>query len=171
MRFLIAAAIVPFLASCATVTKEECLTGNWREIGFRDGTEGRTTDFIQRHAKACSRVEVVPDPVAWETGRQAGLPAYCVPSKAYSVGRSGGSVSPVCSPDVMPTLRAANEKGRRYYDLTSDINSVRSEIGQLEFESGKTDDAGKKLLILQQIRTLEERIRLLEDRRRPFSSL
>lgn len=36
------------LSACATISKEECLNGYWEEIGFRDGTNGRTSDYLQK---------------------------------------------------------------------------------------------------------------------------
>jgi len=67
MRLLIAIALLFGLAACASVSREECLAGNWEEIGFRDGTNGQFSSYIQQHVKACQKVEVTPDPVAWET--------------------------------------------------------------------------------------------------------
>ena len=82
-RLLAGLAAIALVASCATLSEEECLEGNWREIGQRDGQAGRTASFIAEHAKACEKAGVVPNPSLWEQGRQAGLPAYCTPSKVY----------------------------------------------------------------------------------------
>lgn len=60
------------VSGCATLSKEECLTGNWEEIGFRDGTNGRTSDYLQSHAKACEKSDVRPVQSLWEKGRQRG---------------------------------------------------------------------------------------------------
>lgn len=48
------------LSACATISKEEFLNDNWEEIGFRDGTNGRTSGYLQKHAKACSKTGVSP---------------------------------------------------------------------------------------------------------------
>lgn len=164
-RLLAGLAALALVASCATLSEEECLQGNWREIGQRDGQAGRTSSFIAEHAKACEKAGVVPNQSLWEQGRQAGLPAYCTPAKVYSEGRSGRSLSPVCPSVQLPALQLANDRGRAWYRLTNEISSLNSEISQLQSRIVKEDDRDKRARFLAEIRSLESRIRLLELRR------
>lgn len=159
------------LVGCASVSKEECLTGNWDEIGYRDGTNGRTQDYIQRHVKACSRVDVVPNMSVWNAARLRGVPVYCVPERAYTEGRSGRDVSPVCAPDVMPALLAANDKGQRYYRIGQEIHDLEEKVDRLEDQQIEAEDDRKKFVIGVRIRNLESRIRRLEALRHNFDSL
>ena len=164
-RLLTGLAALALVASCATLSEEECLQGNWREIGQRDGQAGRTASFIAEHAKACEKAGVVPNQSLWEQGRQAGLPAYCTPAKVYSEGRSGRGLSPVCPSAQLPALQLANDRGRAWYRLTNEISSLNSEISQLQNRIVKESDESKRALYLANIRSLESRIRLLELRR------
>lgn len=164
-RLLAGLAALALVASCATLSEEECLQGNWREIGQRDGQAGRTASFIAEHAKACEKAGVVPNQSLWEQGRQDGLPAYCTPAKVYSEGRSGRSLSPVCPAAQVATLQLANDRGWAWYRLTNEISSLNSEISQLQARIVKESDESKRAWYLAEIRSLESRIRLLELRR------
>lgn len=171
MRLLIAFALLLTLASCASISKDECIAGNWEEIGFRDGTNGQFSSYIQSHAKACERVDVRPDPVAWERGRQRGLPAYCVPQKAYDIGRNGRSVNEVCPAKDMPRLVRANKKGKNYYDATQEIRSVRSQISENEQRLVTEENQSVRASLVREQRSLNREIRLLELRRARFDRL
>ena len=171
MRLLIAIALLFGLAACASVSREECLAGNWEEIGFRDGTNGQFSSYIQQHVKACQKVEVTPDPVAWERGRQRGLPAYCVPQKAYQVGRSGWSIREVCPAAQMPALRAANEKGKRYHEIEDEIRQIRTQIDQSQRLLIAEENPAVRAALVREQRSLNREINLLQLRQRPFASL
>lgn len=166
--FILLSALV--LASCASLSEEECKTGNWDEIGFRDGTNGRTSAYIQEHAKACEKSGVAPIQSVWEAGRQRGLPAYCVPSKAYSEGRAGRPVSAVCPAGQMEELRAANDTGQQYRRYTNDLNAAKARLSEVEQQLLFEDSFALRFHLFRESRTLEQNIRLLEDKRRQFET-
>ena len=158
------------LSACATLSKEECLAGNWEEIGFRDGTNGRTSDYLQSHAKACEKSGVRPVKSHWETGRQRGLPAYCVPAKAYSEGKNGNELRAVCPAAQIPTLLAANDKGLEFRAYTNEINEAQYRIAEIERSIVAQESSEKRAYLLQERRALSRSIRLLELRRDSVSS-
>lgn len=171
MRLLIAIGFTLALTGCATLTKEECLGGNWEEIGFRDGTNGKTSAFLQNHAKACEKVGVRPVQSLWEKGRKRGLPAYCVPQRAYSEGRSGRSLNAVCPAAQMPALRAANAKGLEYRAFSNEISELRYRLDEIGTLLVAEQDAARRALLVQESRSLSGRISLLELRRSLVASL
>lgn len=165
MRAPIVTCLFLGLAACATISKEECLNGNWEEIGFRDGTNGRASDYIQQHAKACSKTGVSPVQSIWEKGRQKGLPVYCVPAKAFSEGKKGNSLRPVCPAAQFASLEAANARGLEYHELSEEMNQAQYRINEIERSIVAEDSSVKRALLLQENRTLSHEIRLLELRR------
>ncbi len=171
MRAFVAIGFTLALTGCATLSKEECLSGNWEEIGFRDGTNGKTGAFLQSHAKACEKTGVRPVQSLWEQGRQRGLPVYCVPSKAYSEGRRGRSLNVVCDADQMPALQAANRKGLEYHALSDEISEVQYRIDEIGRLLIREEDSGKRAAFVQENRALSNRISLLELRRSLLDSL
>ena len=61
IRLLAALALVGSLSGCASLSKSECLSADWEDIGIRDGANGQPEEYLIQHAKACSKVHVVPD--------------------------------------------------------------------------------------------------------------
>ena len=71
---------------CATLSKEECLQGDWRGIGYRDGTYGYHLNRIEEHQQACADYHVTPDINAYQAGRDEGLLVYCTPQNGFHLG-------------------------------------------------------------------------------------
>jgi hypothetical protein len=133
-RWLAAAAVLGgagLLASCATLSEEACRQGDWRGIGYVDGTEGRLETHVQRHAEACSGLGITPDVARWREGRAEGLRLYCRPERAYRIGREGRTFNPVCEGHDLGALATAYERGRRYYDLGMEIDRLETEVDAL----------------------------------------
>ncbi|NJO15899.1 MAG: DUF2799 domain-containing protein [Thioploca sp.] len=74
-------AITCFSTGCATLSKEECLKGEWRVIGYKDGVKGYDMERLEKHEKACKDYSVKPDVTHYQAGRQAGLTYYCASSQ------------------------------------------------------------------------------------------
>lgn len=129
-------AVLPLLAllalgSCASLTEEECRAGDWFQIGIADGAEGRGTDRIEAHRRACADVGVTPDTEAWLRGRERGLRLYCVPRKAYEVGRQGRAIAEGCTPAERARMAPAFEWGRQYWRLELQADDLRGEIREI----------------------------------------
>ncbi len=136
LRGGIVAGLAMVLASCATLTKQECLDGDWHTIGYQDGADGRLPDYILRHEETCGRIGVLPDVAAWRAGRAEGLPLYCTPEKAYAIGRMGRDIAPVCSPEALVAMRDAYRLGRVYYHLSDDIAELQQRVRDLDARIG-----------------------------------
>lgn len=54
-----------FLLSCATLSKQQCLIGDWQTIGYNDGVAGYSSERLASHSKACAKAHVTPDYLAW----------------------------------------------------------------------------------------------------------
>lgn len=171
IRLFAAFALLMTLASCASLSEQECVAGNWEEIGQRDGRAGRTADFIVNHDKACAETGVTPDRALWERGRQAGLTAYCTPLNAYEVGRSGARLSPVCPAAQLPVLDRAHAKGHRYHRLTEEIRELRREAEEVRTRIVKSDDPATRAALLSRLNLLDLRRHMLETRRNAVARL
>ncbi len=86
-------ASIYLLSGCATLSKEECMVGDWQAIGYNDGVAGYHSERLASHAKACAKASIAPDYQAWERGRQLGLKQYCTTTSAYNVGKQCLSAS------------------------------------------------------------------------------
>ena len=136
LALLVAAAVA--VGACASLTEEECRAADWYQVGVRDGAEGRGTDHIEAHRRACAGIGVSPDAEAWLRGRERGLRLYCTPAKAYEVAREGRTLRPGCTSEEIERLQPAYDWGREYWrlelrirDLRGDIRAINREIATL----------------------------------------
>lgn len=158
------------LSGCATLSKQECLIGDWQAIGYNDGVSGYQSDRLASHAKACAKASVTPDYQAWERGRQLGLEQYCLTDNAYNLGRRGHKLNNVCPAAITSTLQQANQRGLEYYALESQLDKDQHllEEYQEEFDKLKSGelldfdnekDARRRLLSLaNELRQTKHRI-------------
>ena len=158
------------LSACATLTKQECMVGDWQAIGYNDGVAGYYSDRLASHAKACAKTSVTPDYRLWERGRQLGLKQYCTVTSAYNVGRRGRKLNNVCPIALASSLQVANQKGLDYYALDSQLDKDKRLLKtaeeefkklkngeMLDFETEK--EARARLLSLPiELRDIEHRI-------------
>ncbi|MET0809299.1 MAG: DUF2799 domain-containing protein [Pseudoxanthomonas sp.] len=91
LGLLLSALLILALSGCATMNKDECLTVDWRTVGYEDGVAGRSGDRIAQHRKACAKHGVAPDLDAYQSGRDQGLREYCQPDNGYQLGARGGT--------------------------------------------------------------------------------
>lgn len=104
-----------------TFNKNQCLQGNWQAIGYQDGLNGRSEQYIYQHIKTCGNYQIMPNKLQWEKGRQAGLKQYCTPLRAYQLGREGYNFHNVCPADMMLDLLKAHDEGYYYYQRNQDL--------------------------------------------------
>jgi len=141
-------AILCGLTACASMSKEECLTADWKTIGYEDGSLGRPDSTIQSHRKSCAKINVTPDLAQYQQGHREGARAYCKKSTGYQLGVSGGAYYNICPPDLEASFLQAYRLGQELYVLTqsiakvqSDISSYRSSVNELEKQKLTEKDA------------------------------
>jgi len=95
-NIILLAALSLFITSCSTMNKSECITADWKTIGFGDGAKGQPATRISKHRSACAEHGITPDLNAYNMGRKDGLAQYCIPSTGYNKGLSGSSYNGIC---------------------------------------------------------------------------
>lgn len=178
---------VILLSGCATLSKQECLVGNWQAIGYNDGVAGYHSERLAAHAKACAKANITPDYSAWERGRQLGLQQYCTTNNAYNLGRRGRKLNNVCPMTAVNSLQIANQQGLDYYTLERQIEDDNRRLDEyqeeldrlkdgemLDFDSEK--EARKRLLYLsseqydikRRIKRIQRQLDALSQTDRPY---
>jgi hypothetical protein len=128
-KLLATLALLGTLSGCASLSKSECLAADWEDVGIRDGANGQPEEYLIQHAKACSKVNVVPDRGAWQHGRERGLERYCVPQRAYRHGEYGSGFNlEQCARYDQQRLDDAWRKGHDVHRLSNDLSSIDGEI-------------------------------------------
>ena len=85
----IVAPVLLMFAGCASLSKAQCLEGDWFEIGLSDGESGMDSARFDEYVDTCAKYDVVPDFAKYSEGRTKGLEFFCTRSIGYSEGRQG----------------------------------------------------------------------------------
>lgn len=118
--------------SCASLSEDQCLAGDWAGIGYSDGSNGYGSGRFGDHVKACEKHGVMPDQATWMTGRARGLTVYCQPGRGFQVGRSGGSYGGVCPASLEGPFLGGYSDGRLVWDAQQRYDRAQSEINDAE---------------------------------------
>jgi len=136
----LAAGVVVGLGSCATMSEEQCLAGDWSGQGFSDGEAGLSMSRLGEHAEACTKHGVAPDDVAYRSGWSQGVLRYCTPDRGFSEGRQGKTYAGVCPSDLAAAFVPAWEDGRIVYDADQAVASARTSVESLGSRLEDLDD-------------------------------
>lgn len=162
-----ATAVVLLLAisGCATMDREECLTVDWRTVGFEDGVAGYSADRIGEHRKACAKHGVTPDLTAYQEGRSEGLREYCVPANGFRVGSQGGSYNGICPADLDPAFADAYYSGHQLYTLESRLSNVSYQLDSRrgELRAAESDIVTRSARAISSDATTDERAQAVVD--------
>ena len=137
------------MAACTQLSKSACEQGDWQGIGQRDGALGRDAAWVDRHQESCAKHGITVDTALWEQGRQQGLRLFCTPESQYDLGRSGRRFNEICAAENLPEHRAAYDKGRKYYELTRQIEELEAEISSLRHDRSLPGTGGYGLASLE----------------------
>ncbi len=159
------ALVLSGLGGCASMSSDECVTGDWEAIGYEDGARGYTTAQLGERRKACAKHGVTPDFAAYQSGREQGLVEYCTPGRGFDVGSRGGRYNGVCGANLEADFLDAYNAGYHLYTLQSNVNRANSAIHSRENELERIDDEmrEKEAALISSETTTEERVLLLVD--------
>ncbi len=134
IRNIIALGVVTIaFTACSTMNKSECLTANWKTIGYGDGTNGHAASRISQHRSACAEHGIAPDLNAYNAGRNQGLNQYCIPSKGYYKGLSGSRYNGVCTNHSEAAYVDAFNYGTAVYKEVKTLDNLKREYSSEEY--------------------------------------
>ncbi|HYD80827.1 MAG TPA: DUF2799 domain-containing protein [Paucimonas sp.] len=129
------------LGGCASLSKDECLSANWRQIGFSDGAKGLPNKQIEKHGKACAEHGVQVDLDEYLSGRQQGLQTYCQPANGFLVGRSGErQIAPDCPEHLRSGFLEQYNRGLVVHAIEAEFESRRSRAAHYRRKLHQNDD-------------------------------
>lgn len=126
-KIIVLSAILAFLSGCATLSPQECRTAQWSEIGEKDGSSGYS-NRIDKHQKACSKVNIEPDHKLYEKGYQLGLRSYCQPEVIFDGALDGRGGYRVCPSELHAQLAPFYNVADQYYRSKKDKDAKDKEI-------------------------------------------
>lgn len=155
-----------FLASCATLSQQECEAGDWRAVGMSDGANGYPASRIEDHNSACSDYNISVNRELYEAGRQDGLRSYCRLERAERDGLRGRRNYNSCQGEIGIAFNRVYDAANEVYRIDAQINSSESNLDGLSsqlYNNGLTDD--QRAVLLSRIDSALGRIDNLERER------
>jgi hypothetical protein len=166
------------LASCQTMSAEQCAVADWRALGYEDAAK-RGADRLGARTSDCSERGIVADVEAYQAGFQMGIREFCIPENGFAFARRGGLFEGMCPDDLDAAFRPAYADGRRVREAEQLVLTVQSRISTLENQRNRIDgqiSAAERALA--EATTDEERERrrneingLRRDRQRTYNDL
>lgn len=122
-----------FLVSgCATLSREECMVGDWRGLGLQDGLMGEPSQRLSEHMQACGEYHIAVDNNAYFAGREQGLREYCRIDNAFNQGLNGRPYHRVCPPEIDGWFSQYHAAAYNIYQNRSELDRISSEISGKE---------------------------------------
>lgn len=135
MRLVLFAALILTLAGCSSRDEErraqreaQCVTADWRGIGYEDGAKGSKTSTIARHRKSCAEFGVTPDLDAYLSGHAKGVAYYCQPQNGYNLGTRGRRYTGGCPASQDAAFSAAMGTGYGLYERQKAVNDIGQQL-------------------------------------------
>lgn len=159
------------LSACASLSKDECLNADWRNIGYGDASEGYARTRINDHRQACAQYRVSPNLDAYNQGYEEGLRVYCTAARGYQQGVNGYTYRGICPANLEGPFLEAYSFGKDIYALRTGIKKRRHQRSQaveqlraIEDEIAHTEAAliqghmppSKRALLLDDLKRLSE---------------
>ncbi len=175
---------VLLIAGCATLSEDECLTGNWQSIGYTDGAKGQAPERIDEHNKACSKHGIPVDLETWLAGYDQGLDVYCTADNGAWVGASGISYKKVCTGPRGEAFHYGHQAGIEVYEAEAardraqtDYETSERELADLQYsiehEEGRARNTSltrdERDAALAELRRLERQYGRVEHQMREIS--
>ena len=158
-------ALVLLLSGCSTMNQGECVTADWRTVGYEDGVNGYSGDRIGQYRKACAKYGVTTNLELYQQGRAQGLLEFCQPANGYRVGEQGRSYAGVCPASLEPKFLAAFRSGHEMYVLQSRISNADAQIEYKRSELTRLEHgvAAKAIQVTSNDSTAQDRADALVD--------
>ena len=109
-------AVTASLSGCMPhLNKQQCQTMNWRQLGFTDGSQGKSQRNLSRDIQDCAKFQLKVNTKKYAQGWRAGTRQYCRPNTAYQLGVNGQTYNHVCPTDLSASFDRAWRRGLRKY--------------------------------------------------------
>lgn len=147
------------VTGCATLSREECLYGDWFGIGIRDGREGEEAKRFINHQDACYEYGARPDKQQYLAGRERGLQEYCQLDNAITTGLRGHRYQSVCPPPIHNVFLRYNDAAYQVYQQREELESLNSSL------LGKENSLRDKKLSDKDRHSIRDEIRNMDRKR------
>ncbi|MCV0425659.1 MAG: DUF2799 domain-containing protein [Roseibium sp.] len=132
LGIVLAALAVASLGGCAAVTKEQCVAGDWADLGNAHASVGKPADHLDEVVKSCGKHGITPDTRAYLSGWNQGLQNYCTPLNGFTLGKQNKQRSSICPPQMANGFNQAYQLGNVIWKANDRVSQAESKILSLE---------------------------------------
>ncbi len=122
------------ISSCSTLSKKECMSVDWFELGIKDANSGEKEPLTSEHEKSCSKHNLKIKVSQYLKGYKVGLKTYCTKETGRSRGESGDSKHIFCE-ELNPSFKTAYDKAFLEYSKEKAIEELKKTL--IEDNGGK----------------------------------
>lgn len=125
---LIILALSALLASgCSTLSKQDCQTYNWDEVGYQDALSGQPAERFHYYQEACSAHDITPPRHAYTQGHERGLHEFCTAKNGFHWGRRGQKYNESCPPHAEDIFLNAYRDGHILHTIWHEVEMLQDE--------------------------------------------
>ena len=127
LNAVILSGVVIGLTGCTSISEDECISGNWSDIGYKDGVKGKSRGKLADYAKTCMKYGAEPNRDVYLMAFESGLVKYCTFEQGLKLGENGSSYNQVCSGDLANGFSQGYDEGRVVYEINREHKRLISD--------------------------------------------
>ena len=127
LNAVILSGVVIGLTGCASISKDECISGNWSDIGYKDGVNGKSRGKLADYAKTCMKYGAEPNRDVYLMAFESGLVKYCTFEQGLKLGENGSSYNQVCFGHLANGFSQGYDEGRVVYEINREHKRLISD--------------------------------------------
>lgn len=125
-----------FLFSCSTISKKDC-EKDMMSLGLAQGKAGSPKKYTEDLRNRCGGKNPPIDLEAYEKGFYAGWTQYCLPNRAYEMGKRSDRYFSFCPAERESQFREKYLIGKHHFelrdteaDIVTKMNDIRPDINK-----------------------------------------
>ena len=119
------------VTSCSTIRKKDCLK-DMTNLGLTQGRSGSPKIYTEELRKACSKKNPNIDLEAYEKGFYQGWMEYCLPNKAYEMGKRSDRYFSFCPVQHETLFREKYLVGKHFNELSDVEDEILEKIEEIK---------------------------------------
>lgn len=129
------------LGGCAAVTKEQCVAGDWSELGKAHASVGKPANHLDEVVKSCGKHGITPNTEAYMSGWNRGLQNYCTPLNGFTLGKQNKQKSPICPPRMGAGFNQAYQLGYVIWSARNRVERAETEVRSHEMRVDELEES------------------------------
>jgi len=123
-KILILVSFAGLIASCSTISEENCIEGSWESLGYEAGRDGESRRHLDKVSETCAKYGITANSTQYWIGYDQGLPLYCSYDRGVNHGESGRSLKAECRDINALVYFDGYDDGRITYEIKQEYEAI-----------------------------------------------